>query len=47
MDIEESSTDSISFEIKMEVCLVTKEESESSQVSTASSSKCEIFFSIA
>jgi len=46
MDKEESSADSISSEIKMEVSLMTKEESESSQVSIASSSKCENYFQL-
>jgi len=44
MDKEESSADSISSENKLKVCLMTKAESESSQVSTTSSNKCESYF---
>jgi len=44
MDKEESYADSTSSENKLEVCLMTKEESESSQVSTISSNKCESYF---
>ena len=46
MDKEEPYADSTSSENKMEVCLMTKEESESSQVSTTSSSKCENYFQL-
>ena len=46
MDKEKSFVDSISSEIKMEVCLMTKEESESSQVCTTSSSKCKNYFQL-
>jgi len=46
MDKEKSYADSISYEIKMEICLMTKEEFESSQVSTTSSSKCENYFQL-
>jgi len=44
MDKEESSADSISSKNKLEVCLMTKGESKSSQVSTASFNKCESYF---
>jgi len=40
MDKEESYADSISSKNKLHVCLMTKGESESSQVCTTSSSKC-------
>jgi len=43
---EESSAGSISSENKVEVCLMTKGESESSQVSTTSSNKCESYFQL-
>ena len=46
MDKEESFADSISSENKLEVCLMTKGESESSQVSTTSSNKCERYFQL-
>jgi len=46
MDKEEPSADSISSKIKMEVYLITKEEFESSQVSTTSSSKCVNYFQL-
>jgi len=43
---KESFADSISSENKLDVCLMTKGESESSQVSTTSSSKCESYFQL-
>jgi len=46
MDKEESSASSISSKNKLEVCLMTKGESESSQVSVASSNKCESYFQL-
>ena len=46
MDKEESSADLISSENKLEVFLMTKGESESSQVSTTSSNKCESYFQL-
>ena len=46
VDKEESSAGSISFENEVEVCLMTKGESESSQVSTTSSNKCESYFQL-
>ena len=46
MDKEESSADSISSKNKLEVCLMTKGEKESSQVSTTSSNKCESYFQL-
>jgi len=46
MDKEESFGDSISSENKLDVCLMTKGESKSSQVSTSSSSKCESYFQL-
>ena len=46
MDKQESSANSISSENKLDVYLMTKGESKSSQVITASSSKCEIYFQL-
>jgi len=46
MDKEESSAGSISSKNNLEVCLMTKGESESSQVSAASSNKCESYFQL-
>ena len=46
MDKEESSAGSISSKNKLEVCLMTKGESESSQGSAASSNKCETYFQL-
>jgi len=46
MDKGESTTESFSSESRKEDCLMTKGESESSQVSTASSNKCESYFQL-
>ena len=46
VDKEESSAGSISSINKVEVCLMTKGELESSQVSTTSSNKCESYFQL-
>jgi len=46
VDKEELSGGSISAENKVEICLMTKGESESSQVSTTSSNKCESYFQL-
>jgi len=46
MDKEESTTESFSLESRREVCLITKEESGSSQVSTSSSNNCENYFQL-
>ena len=46
VDKEESSVGSISSKNKVEVCLMTKGESESSEVSTTSSNKCENYFQL-
>ena len=46
VDKEESSAGSISSKNKVEVCLMTKGESESSQVSTTSYNKCESYFQL-
>jgi len=46
MDKEESSAGSISSKNKLEVCLITKGESESSQVSATSSNKSESYFQL-
>ena len=46
MDKEESSADSFSSGIKMEVCLMGKEESGSNQVNTSSSNNCENYFQL-
>ena len=46
MDEEESSVGSISSKNKLEVCLMTKGELESSQVNAAFSNKCEIYFQL-
>jgi len=46
MDKEESYAGSISSKNKFEVRLMTKGESESSQVSAASSNKCESYFQL-
>jgi len=46
LDKEESYTDSSSLETEIEVCLMEKEESESNQVSTSSSNKCESYFQL-
>jgi len=45
-DKEESYADSISSKNKLEVCIMTKGESKSSQVSTTSSNKCESYFQL-
>jgi len=44
MDKEEFSVESFSSESRKEVCLMTKEESGSNQVSTSSSNNCENYF---
>jgi len=44
MDKEESIAESFSSESRREVCLMTKEESGSNQVSTSSSNNCENYF---
>jgi len=46
MDKEKSSAGSISSKKKLEVCLKSMGESESSQVSATSSNKCEIYFQL-
>jgi len=46
MDKEESTTESFPSESRREVCLMTKEESGSSQVSTSSSNNCENYFQL-
>jgi len=46
VDKEESSAGSISYENEVEVYFMTKGESESSQVSTTSSNKCESYFQL-
>ena len=46
LDKEESSADSSSSKIKIEVCLMEKEEYGSNQVSTSSSNKCESYFQL-
>ena len=46
MDKEESFAGSISSKNKLEVCLMTKGELELSQVSAASSNKCESYFQL-
>jgi len=46
VDKEESYASSISSKNKVEVCLMTKGESKSSQVSTTSSNKCENYFQL-
>jgi len=46
VDKEESSADSFPSEIKMEVCLMAKEEFGSNQVSTSSSNNCENYFQL-
>jgi len=46
MDKEKSSAGSISSKNKLEVCLMIKGESESSQVSATSSNKCESYFQL-
>ena len=46
MDKEESFADSISSKNKLEVCLMTKGESKSSQVSSTSSNKFESYFQL-
>ena len=46
MDKKETYVGSISSKNKLEVCLMTKGESKSSQVSAASSNKCESYFEL-
>jgi len=46
VDKEESYVGSISSKNKVQACLMTKVESNSSQVSTASSNKCESYFQL-
>ena len=46
VDKEKSSAGSITSKNEVEICLMTKGESESSQVSTTSSNKCESYFQL-
>jgi len=46
LDKDESSVGSSSSDFKMDVCLMAREESESNQVSTSSSNKCDSYYQL-